>query len=139
MAPSRPRSVAEDPNAYRSPGFQDVDQNPYKIDYAGLPKDVEDEETEGAASTEAPAPQAPRRDPALPRGMLGRNADRKGTDPNAYRSPAFKDLDRVHNRFGARRRGGEARPRTPEFPEGIPAEEPTEAEAVPSPEGEAKG
>jgi hypothetical protein len=33
--PPRPRSVAEDPNAYRSPGFQDVDQNPYKIDYAG--------------------------------------------------------------------------------------------------------
>lgn len=122
QAPPRPRSVAEDPNAYRSPGFQDVDQNPYKIDYAGLPRDVEEEEGADGAAAEAPATQGPARNPTLPRGMLGRNQDRRGTDPNAYRSPAFQDLDRVHQRFGARRGGRPSGPVTPVRPEGAPAD-----------------
>lgn len=140
--PPRPRSVAEDPNAYRSPGFQDVDQNPYKIDYAGLPRDVEEEEAELAAGGDAPSaptPAAPPRAPNLPRGMLGRNQDRRGTDPNAYRSPAFQDLDQLHQRFGARR-GGPRPARGPQFPEGAPrdveeteeAVEATAPEALPS-------
>ncbi len=129
--PARPRSVAEDPNAYRSPGFQDVDQNPYKIDYAGLPKDVEEDQEPPADGAEAPAPQGPARAPALPRGMLGRNQDRRGTDPNAYRSPAFQDLDQLHHRFGARRRGPPQGPRTPVLPEGAPAEEPEASDAPP--------
>ncbi len=73
----------EDPNAYRSPGFQDAPfNNPYKIDYAGLPKD--DEDPEGTLLT----PQGRRNDGA-PRGLNGRRPDRTGTDPNAYRSPGF--------------------------------------------------
>ncbi|MFO0626768.1 MAG: hypothetical protein U0325_14230 [Polyangiales bacterium] len=129
--PPRPRSIAEDPNAYRSPGFQDVDQNPYKIDYAGLPKDVEEEEGAEAGATETPAPQGPARNPTLPRGMLGRNQDRRGTDPNAYRSPAFHDLDRVHQRFGARRVGRPTGPQAPVRPEGAPADiEETDATPV---------
>ncbi len=133
--PPRPRSVAEDPNAYRSPGFQDVDQNPYKIDYAGLPKDVEDEETADGGAAEAPATQGPARAPTLPRGMLGRNQDRRGTDPNAYRSPAFQDLDRVHQRYGARRGGRPSGPVTPVRPEGAPAdvEEPELTPEAPTP------
>lgn len=129
--PPRPRSVAEDPNAYRSPGFQDVDQNPYKIDYAGLPRDVEEEE----GGAEAPATQGPARAPSLPRGMLGRNQDRRGTDPNAYRSPAFQDLDRVHQRYGARRGGRPSGPVTPVRPEGAPAdvEEPELTPETPTP------
>jgi hypothetical protein len=133
--PPRPRSVAEDPNAYRSPGFQDVDQNPYKIDYAGLPKDVEEEEIADGAATEAPATQGPARTPSLPRGMLGRNQDRRGTDPNAYRSPAFQDLDRVHQRYGARRGGRPTGPQGPVRPEGAPAdvEEPEVTPDAPTP------
>lgn len=133
--PPRPRSVAEDPNAYRSPGFQDVDQNPYKIDYAGLPKDVEDDGTADGAAAEAPAAQGPARATALPRGMLGRNQDRRGTDPNAYRSPAFQDLDRVHQRYGARRGARPTGPVTPVRPDGAPAdiEEPELAPEPPTP------
>lgn len=126
--PPRPRSVAEDPNAYRSPGFQDVDQNPYKIDYAGLPKDV-DEDQDG---TEAPVPQGPARTPSLPRGMLGRNQDRRGTDPNAYRSPAFQDLDQLHHRYGARRRSAPASPRPPVLPEGAPKDDEGELNTEPA-------
>jgi hypothetical protein len=70
----------EDPNAYRSPGFQDQLHSPYAIDYAGLPRDDED--------PDAPAPQsAPKgfRNTVFqnPRGMGGRRPDRTGTDPNA--------------------------------------------------------
>lgn len=117
--PPRPRSIAEDPDAYRSPGFQDLDQNPYKIDYAGLPRDVEDDEAVTAEATDRAAPQAPTRGPSLPRGMLGRHQDRRGTDPNAYRSPAFQDLDKLHQRHAARRISHHGA-RAPQFPEGAP-------------------
>jgi CxxC-x17-CxxC domain-containing protein len=81
-APAEPRLASyEDPNAYRSPGFQDVTHNPYKLDYAGLPKD-DDETQPGFGNERTPAN-------AVPRGMNGRRPDRTGTDPNAYRSPSF--------------------------------------------------
>lgn len=86
----------QDANGYRSPGFQDVER-PYEIDYAGLPKD--DEEDIAAAQTAAPGLASPvltshegaRRDHGMPRGMNGRRYDHKGTDPNAYRSPGFQN------------------------------------------------
>jgi CxxC-x17-CxxC domain-containing protein len=104
--PAAPRLPSyEDPNAYRSPGFQDFSHNPYKIDYAGLPKD--DEDPDGAQ----PQPGNARVDVA-PRGMNGRRPDRAGTDPNAYRSPGFQNDPR-------NRRGGVA----PKLPQADVAEE----------------
>ncbi len=76
----------EDPNAYRSPGFQDISHNPYKIDYAGLPKD--DEDPDGVNAQPQPGNA---RAGFHPRGMNGRRPDRAGTDPNAYRSPGFQN------------------------------------------------
>lgn len=94
QAPQAPKLPSyEDPNAYRSPGFQDLSHNPYKIDYAGLPKD--DEDPDGALPQPGNA-----RVGVAPRGMNGRRPDRAGTDPNAYRSPGFQN-DNKGRRFGA--------------------------------------
>jgi CxxC-x17-CxxC domain-containing protein len=89
-APQPPALASyEDPNVYRSPGFQDVTQTPYRIDYDGLPRDDDDD-----LDNLAPAlPSTPLTSHGLrePRGMGGRRRDRTGTDPLAYRSPAFRD------------------------------------------------
>lgn len=81
----------EDPNAYRSPGFQDLTHNPYRIDYAGLPKDEED--PEGKLLQPGPGNARFGNGNGAPRGMAGRRPDRTGTDPNAYRSPGFRPED----------------------------------------------
>lgn len=92
QAPARPGP--NDPKGYRGPGFQDAPTYDYQIDYAGLPKDEEDD----AALPPPPANALPSavltshesRNRA-PRGMGGRRHDRGGTDPNAYRSPGFSE------------------------------------------------
>lgn len=91
-APAKPpRPAWDDPNAYRSPGFQDAPQGPWRVDYDGLPRDEEAPEGE-AATAAGPRPEQARH--GAPRGMYGRRPDRAGTDPDAYRSPGFSGLHR---------------------------------------------
>lgn len=112
----------DDPNGYRAPAFRYETDSPHVIDYSGLPKDEDD--------TQHPSPVrnrdddidrfglrtdvwAPSRSQRGTRGGNGRRFDRRGTDPDAYRSPAFRDLDPVLARApvkaGNRRRGHGAR------------------------------
>ncbi len=95
-APARP--AWDDPNAYRSPGFQDQPQTAYRVDYAGLPRDVEDEAPEGNTPVATPGPASGRPHAGPPRGMYGRRPDRAGTDPNAYRSPGYAGPQRGGSR-----------------------------------------
>lgn len=89
--PQTPRLASyEDPNAYRSPGFQELNHNPYAIDYAGLPKDDEDD-GQPQPGNSIHTPVLTHHGARNPRGMGGRRPDRSGTDPNAYRSPGFRD------------------------------------------------
>ena len=102
-APQRPAQSAaarpspNDPKGYRGPGFRDAPTYDYKIDYAGLPKD--EEEDASLAPPAGPAlpsavltsHEAHNRGGRSPRGMGGRRPDRGGTDPNAYRSPGFSE------------------------------------------------
>lgn len=103
--PHRPRAQApqiaqpDDPNGYRSPAFRDLEQNPYAIDYSGLPRDDEDtEELSPPAfpqfgqnhSTEMLTNHALALRGTAPRARYSpRRTDRTGTDPNAYRSPGY--------------------------------------------------
>ena len=112
------RSAAyDDPNGYRSPAFQDASRA-YRIDYAGLPKDDDEQPGDSAGNSTGPAhfhaqtPRAQSQGNAHPRGMNGRRPDRQGTDPDAYRSPGFRGDDRKSRGWGAR---GDARksPATP--------------------------
>lgn len=86
-------AAADDPNGYRSPGFQDSYQ--HQIDYSGLPKDDEADDQAAMLGLNPPSfarPQTPAPRPTRnghPRGMNGRQPDRSGTDPDAYRSPGF--------------------------------------------------
>jgi len=90
-APQPPALASyEDPNAYRSPGFQDVTHNPYRIDYEGLPKDDE-EDNVGNLAPGLPSTPLTNHGVRNPRGMGGRRRDYAGTDPSAYRSPAFRE------------------------------------------------
>ncbi len=100
---SGPMASAEDPNGYRAPGFSGATSNPHAIDYAGLPRDVEDGSAPGSpppansgerevdrfglrtSSAGSFGGYTRRRGPA---GYTGGN-DRSGTDPNAYRAPGF--------------------------------------------------
>jgi hypothetical protein len=91
-APAKPvRPAWDDPNAYRSPGFQDQPQEPWRVDYDGLPRDEEAPEGETPAAA-GPRPEQSRQ--GAPRGMYGRRPDRVGTDPDAYRSPGFSGTQR---------------------------------------------
>ncbi|MBL8604271.1 MAG: hypothetical protein JNK72_20250 [Myxococcales bacterium] len=89
-----PRAGWEDPNGYRSPGFQDAPQGPAAIDYAGLPRDddaAEAETAEGAAPKQPANPNGAANQ--APRGMGRRGSDRVGDDVNAYRGPGFRDAN----------------------------------------------
>ena len=100
-APQRPTSTASrpspnDPKAYRGPGFRDAPTYEYKIDYAGLPKDEEEDPSlppvaPGLPSAVLTSHESQTRSGRSPRGMGGRRPDRGGTDPNAYRSPGFSE------------------------------------------------
>ena len=104
-SPPRPQSPApaaaarpgpNDPKGYRGPGFQDAPSWDYKIDYAGLPKDEEEDPslpppTQSLPSAVLTSHESQSRGGRAPRGMGGRRPDRGGTDPNAYRSPAFSE------------------------------------------------
>ncbi len=114
-------AAPNDPNGYRSPGFQDYNREPYKIDYAGLPQD--DDESDGQAamlggyrplkSTHPAGIGASARGPstALPRGLNGRRPDRGGTDPDAYRSPGFATAPQADRAGPSRRERRAQRPR----------------------------
>jgi hypothetical protein len=102
-APQRPspsaaaRPSPNDPKGYRGPGFRDAPTYDYQIDYAGLPKDEEEDASlpppSGPALPSAvlTSHEAHNRGGRSPRGMGGRRPDRGGTDPNAYRSPGFSE------------------------------------------------
>jgi CxxC-x17-CxxC domain-containing protein len=119
----------DDPNGYRAPGFQTESRGHYAIDYAGLPKDEDDEndgqavmlgdrgtvDRQGMRTDARPARPAARGGqgarPAMPRGMNGRRADRSGTDPDAYRSPGFANsapASRPSSENGSNRRARRA-------------------------------
>lgn len=110
-----PMARPDDPNGYRAPAFQSQQLNEYKIDYEGLPRDIEDEDFDAqAAKTDGvdrfglrtnmkgPAhgahPRRPGRGSQFPRGINGRRLDRTGTDPDAYRAPAFANSDPSRHR-----------------------------------------
>jgi CxxC-x17-CxxC domain-containing protein len=99
----------EDPNAYRSPGFQDVMHQPYRIDYEGLPKD-DDEDNVGNLAPGLPSAPLTNHGARNPRGMGGRRRDYAGTDPSAYRSPAFREELAKSRRPGFAQGAGNARP-----------------------------
>jgi len=102
-APQRPspsaaaRPSPNDPKGYRGPGFRDAPTYDYQIDYAGLPKDEEDDASlpppagPSLPSAVLTSHEARNRAGRSPRGMGGRRPDRGGTDPNAYRSPGFSE------------------------------------------------
>jgi hypothetical protein len=103
-APPRPspaaaaaaRPAPNDPKGYRGPGFRDAPTYDYKIDYAGLPKDEEEDPAQplpaqGLPSAVLTSHESAQRGGRSPRGMGGRRPDRGGTDPNAYRSPGFTE------------------------------------------------
>lgn len=108
-------AAADDPNGYRSPGFQDSYQ--HKIDYAGLPKDDEADDQAtmlGYNPTAVARPQAQTARPTRnghPRGMNGRQPDRSGTDPDAYRSPGFARPQGTPAAQGEGRKSRQQRPR----------------------------
>lgn len=115
-----PLASYEDPNAYRSPGFQDVTHNPYRIDYEGLPKDDEEDNIGNIAPG---LPSAPLTNHGVrnPRGMGGRRRDYAGTDPTAYRSPAFREELAKSRRPGQGNGNGRPAARAP----GVAAAAPT--------------
>ncbi len=91
------RPGPNDPKGYRGPGFRDAPTYDYKIDYAGLPKDEDEDPSlpplpppdQSLPSAVLTSHESHRRGGQSPRGMGGRRHDRSGTDPNAYRSPGF--------------------------------------------------
>ena len=120
-AQSTQTAAPNDPNGYRSPGFQDYNRKPYKIDDAGLPRD--DDESDGQAamlggyrrltSTNPAGAVVAARGPStvLPRGLNGRRPDRGGTDPDAYRSPGFATAPQADRAGSSRRERRAQRPR----------------------------
>jgi CxxC-x17-CxxC domain-containing protein len=98
----------DDPNGYRAPAFQSETRGAYAIDYEGLPRDEEDGDAPAPAGHDgidrfgmrtemrggAPGPRGPR-------GGRGPRRDRSGTDPDAYRAPAFTNSDPAAPRHGA--------------------------------------
>lgn len=124
------RPSHEDPRAYRGPGFRDAPTWDYQIDYAGLPKD--EEEDAGAPPPANALPSAVltshesqrRGGGGSPRGMGGRRPDRQGTDPNAYRSPGFSERRDARFRGHPMTRGDMATPPEPEATEEVAAPEP---------------
>lgn len=90
------RPGPNDPKGYRGPGFRDAPTYEYQIDYAGLPKDDDDDASVPAGGPALPSAVLTSHESRLhggrsPRGMGGRRPDRSGTDPNAYRSPGFSE------------------------------------------------
>jgi hypothetical protein len=95
-APVTGRPAPNDPKGYRGPGFRDAPTYEYKIDYAGLPKDEDEDASLPPAADALPSAVLTSHESQLrggrsPRGMGGRRNDRSGTDPNAYRSPGFSE------------------------------------------------
>lgn len=94
--PSAARPAPNDPKGYRGPGFRDAPTYDYKIDYAGLPRDEDEDPSLPPAPPSLPSAVLTSHESQLrggrsPRGMGGRRPDRGGTDPNAYRSPGFSE------------------------------------------------
>lgn len=133
-APQAPALASyEDPNAYRSPGFQDVTQGPYRIDYAGLPKD-DDEDNIGNVAPGPGLPSTPLTNHGVrnPRGMGGRRRDYAGTDPGAYRSPAFREEIAKSRRPGMGHSNGNGNGRPAPRVDGAPAAAAPQGERGPS-------
>ena len=88
-APQRPSPTAaarpspNDPKAYRGPGFRDAPTYEYKIDYAGLPKDEEEDPSLPPAAPGLPSAvltshESQTRGGRSPRGMGGRGHNKRG-------------------------------------------------------------
>ena len=98
VGPNAARPGPNDPKGYRGPGFQDAPTWDYKIDYAGLPKDEEEDlaaapppSTNTLPSAVLTSHEAHNRGGRSPRGMGNRRHDRNGTDPNPDRSPGLSE------------------------------------------------
>ncbi len=113
-----PQGSGHDARGYRSPAFRDVPSYDHAIDYAGLPKD--EEEDLAAAPPPNALPSVTLTSHEAPRRGFRRN-DRTGTDPNAYRSPAFAELRDPRFRQHPATRGDIAPPKgAPESDDGEP-------------------
>lgn len=128
--PAAARPGPNDPKGYRGPGFQDAPTWDYKIDYAGLPKDEEEDAdlppppANALPSAVLTSHESQHRGGRPPRGMGGRRHDRSGTDPNAYRSPGFSERRDARFRGHPMTRGDIAAPPAGDAPdEAVAADE----------------